>query len=600
MRYSDDIIEEVRDRTDIVDLISGYVKLQKKGSSYFGLCPFHNEKTGSFSVSPQKQMYYCFGCGAGGNAYTFLMQYENYSFQEAVRHLAERGGIALPEPQESKEAKERADRRDLLLQIQKRAAEYYVRKLSEPGGASALQYLHGRHLSDGSIRRFGLGYSDKYSNDLYRFLKEQGYADDALRESGLFHVDEKHGFTDKFWNRVMFPIMDANSRVIGFGGRVMGDGKPKYLNSPETLVFDKSRHLYGLHAARRTREKHMLICEGYMDVIAMHQAGFTNAVASLGTALTEQQCALLARFTKEVLMLYDMDEAGIRAARRGIPLLRAAGLSVKVVDLSPCKDPDEFLQQQGPDAFRERLAAAENGFLFLVRMEEREYDLRDPGDRSAFLHRVASMLLTIPDEIERNSYMEACAARYRTDLSLIRKEVGKQALQGTGKTIREAPRVLQQKQKEQNTHRADKGQKMMLTWLTGREGLFDHVSAWLSPEDFTNPLCREVADLLWEQRAQGELHPASILDHFPDEEDQTEVASMFHTELPYARPEDEEAAFFEVLCRMKRDGMELRSAAADPSDLERMMQLTEERKKLERLQRDGPPSWMATIKWGTE
>ena len=594
MRYSDEIIEEVRNRTDIVDLISGYVKLQRKGSSYFGLCPFHNEKTGSFSVSPNKQMYYCFGCGAGGNAYTFLMQYENYSFQEAIQFLAERAGIRLPEAEYSKEAREREDRKGVLLHIQKDAAEYYVHKLLSPAGAAALQYLRGRGLSDRTIRRFGLGYSDKYSNDLYRFLKEKEYTDDLLRDSGLFHYDEKHGFSDKFWNRVMFPIMDANSRVIGFGGRVMGDAKPKYLNSPETVIFDKSRNLYGLHEARRTKERQMIICEGYMDVIAMHQAGFTNAVASLGTALTEQQCALLARFTKEILVIYDMDDAGVRAARRGIPLLRNAGLSARVVDLRPHKDPDEFLREEGEEAFRERLNKAENGFLYLVRLDEKEYDLTDPGGKTAFLHHLADRLLEIPDEIERSTYLEACAGLYHADPEMIRKEVGRRSLQGTGRRLSETPRSLMQRQNITDRRQTDKGQKLMLTWLVNYPDLIRTLGEELRPEDFTNPLCREVAEKLWKQAENGGINPAAVLDMFPDEEDQAEVASMFHTELQLEKEEDRKIAFFDVLCRMKREGLELRSAALDPTDLQGFIGLTEERKRLEALQRNGPPdTWFS-------
>ena len=594
MRYSDEIIEEVRDRTDIVDLISGYVKLQRKGSSYFGLCPFHNEKTGSFSVSPNKQMYYCFGCGAGGNAYTFLMQYENYSFQEAVQFLAEKAGIRLPEEDESREAKEKADKKAVLMQIQKKAAEYYVRKLVSPAGQKALEYLHGRGLDNKTIYRFGLGYADKYSNDLYRFLKEQGYADDRLMESGLFHHDEKHGFTDKFWNRVMFPIMDANSRVIGFGGRVMGDAKPKYLNSPETVIFDKGRNLYGLHEARRTKEKQLLICEGYMDVIAMHQAGFTNAVASLGTALTEQQCSLLSRFTREVLLLYDMDDAGIRAARRGIPLLRNAGLSARVVNLEPHKDPDEFIRNKGAEAFGERLKQAENGFLFLIRLEERDYNMNDPGDRSAFLHRVAEMLMGIPDEIERNSYLETCAVKYRTEPEMIRREIGKLSLRGSGKAMLDNPRSLQKRKAPGKANKADTGQKMMLTWLSGSAELIRRLGDLLRPEDFTNPLCREVADMLWKQAEQGEIRPAAVIDHFPDEEDQAEAASMFHTAIPLDKEEDQRLAFSDVYFRMKRESLNLRSAALDPADLPGFIQLAEEKKKLEKLQQEGLPSGLFT------
>ena len=366
MRYSDDMIEEVRVKNDIVDVISQYVKLQRKGSSYFGLCPFHNEKTPSFSVSPAKQMYYCFGCGAGGNVFTFIMEYENFSFGEALKFLADRVGVELPQIEYSKEAQAQANLRSSLLEIQKAAASYFYYNLRRENGKTAYHYLKNRGLSYETMKKFGLGYSDKYSDDLYQYLKKKGYSDELLLESGLFQADERKGIYDKFWNRVIFPIMDVNNRVIGFGGRVMGEGMPKYLNSPETKIFDKSRNLYGLNIARTSRKKQLIICEGYMDVISMHQAGFTNAVASLGTALTSGHASLIKRYTDEVLLLYDSDEAGVRAALRGIPILRSAGVKSKVVDLKPYKDPDEFIKAEGPERFEERLSKAMNSFLFIV------------------------------------------------------------------------------------------------------------------------------------------------------------------------------------------------------------------------------------------
>ena len=317
MYYSDDMIEEVRTRNDIVDVISGYVKLQRKGSSYFGLCPFHNEKSPSFSVSPSKQMYYCFGCGAGGNVFTFLMEYENFTFPEAVKALADRAGMELPEMEYSEEAKQQRDLKTAVLEVNKMAAKYYYCLLRAPQGAKAMEYLKKRELSDETMRRFGLGYASQYSDELYRYLKQQGVSDALMKESGLMSVNERQGMYDKFWNRVMFPIMDVNGKVIGFGGRVMGDAKPKYLNSPETIVFDKSRNLYGLHIARTARKKYLIVCEGYMDVISLHQAGFTNAVASLGTALTSQHASILKRYTDEVILTYDSDEAGVKAALAG-------------------------------------------------------------------------------------------------------------------------------------------------------------------------------------------------------------------------------------------------------------------------------------------
>ena len=345
MYYSEEVIEEVRTKNDIVDVISGYVRLQKKGSSYFGLCPFHNEKSPSFSVSREKQMYYCFGCGAGGNVFTFLMDYENFSFVEALKFLADRAGVVLPEMEYSKEAKARADRKTQLLEINKLAAQYFYVQLKSEQGKTAHAYLTGRQLSEETIKAFGLGYSSKYSDDLFRYLRKRGYTEDLIRQAGLINTDEKNGVYDKFWNRVMFPIMDVNNRVIGFGGRVMGDAKPKYLNSPETEIFDKSRNLYGLNRARTSRKPYFLVCEGYMDVIALHQAGFTNAVASLGTALTTGHAALIKRYVQEVYLTYDSDEAGTRAALRAVPILKEAGITAKVIRMDPYKDPDEFINR---------------------------------------------------------------------------------------------------------------------------------------------------------------------------------------------------------------------------------------------------------------
>ncbi len=335
MRYPEDIIEEVRMKNDIVDVISGYVRLQKKGSSHFGLCPFHNEKSPSFSVAGNKQMYYCFGCGAGGNVFTFVMNYENYTFAEAIKLLADRAGVNLPEVEYTEEMKKKENKRTLLLEINKEAAKYFFYQLRSPQGQIGAQYLNGRQLSEETIKKFGLGFANKTSNDLTQYLKQKGYEDKMIQEAGLASFDEKYGMHDKFWNRVMFPIQDVNHRVIGFGGRVMGEGSPKYLNSPETPVFDKSRNLYGLNFARTARSGNIILCEGYMDVISLHQAGFTQAVASLGTAFTAGQANLLRRYTENVLLAYDSDGAGVGAALRAIGILREVELTGKVISMEP-------------------------------------------------------------------------------------------------------------------------------------------------------------------------------------------------------------------------------------------------------------------------
>ena len=582
MRYSEDLIEEIRLRNDIVDVISGYVKLTRKGSSYFGLCPFHNEKSPSFSVSPDKQMYYCFGCGAGGNVYTFIMEYENFTFTEAVKFLAERAGVQLPVQEYSKEAKEQADLKTQLLMIHKLAAKFYFYQLKDKAGEQAYHYLRGRELSDETIVKFGLGYSAKFSDSLYRYVKGKGYTDDVLSKSGLFQADEKRGMYDKFWNRVMFPIMDVSSRVIGFGGRVMGDGKPKYLNSPETIIFDKSRNLYGLNIARTARKKNLIICEGYMDVIAMHQAGFDNAVASLGTALTAQQANLIKRYVNEALLLYDSDEAGQKAALRAIPLLRAAGVSARVIDLSPYKDPDEFIKEAGAGAFRERLENGRNGFMFQVMTESRGFDLKDPQGQSDFFHRVAKMLLEFEDEIERTTYLEAVAREYQVKPDMLQRLVGRLALKGAGVPRTEPPKSGQhRKQERENGY--ELSQKLLLTWMVTYPGIFEEVMQWISPEDFTTPLYHSVAKMLYEQHQNGEVNPARLLNVFSDSEEQKSVAAVFNARFPLQDDAQRTQALWDVICRMMENSIAYRTEHLDPADMKGLMKIMEDKKKLEDL-----------------
>ena len=590
MRYSDDIIEEVRQKNDIVDVVSQYVKLTRKGSSYFGLCPFHNEKTPSFSVTPGKQMYYCFGCGAGGNVFNFIMEYENYTFGEALKHLADRAGVELPKIEYSREVREKAQERAELLEINKQAAQYFYYQLRTEKGAQGYQYLTGRGLSEETMRKFGLGYSDKFGGGLYQFLKSKGYGDDRLRESGLFNVDERHGMYDKFWNRVIFPIMDVNNRVIGFGGRVMGDGKPKYLNSPETKIFDKSRNLYGLNVARTTRRKYLILCEGYMDVISMHQAGFTNAVASLGTALTSGHASLLKRYTQEVLLLYDSDEAGVRAALRAIPIRREAGVNSRVVNLRPYKDPDEFIKNLGAEAFEERLEQASDSFMFRVSIAESEFPMEEPQGQNRFFERCAEMLLELKDELERNLYIEAIVKKYRGQYGIsvedLRKRVNTLALKGTPAERRIQPKKSQEgAPKKKKDSASDQAQKLMLTWIVTYPKIFDKVAQYLTPEDFVVPLYREVAQMLFSQREEGEVNPARLLNSFTDSEEQREVASLFNATIHLETPKEQDQAFADTLLRIKTESLAERNRNWNPTDMAGLQEIIKAKKELEELSR---------------
>ena len=582
MRYSDDIIEEVRVKNDIVDVISQYVKLQRKGSSYFGLCPFHNEKTPSFSVSPAKQMYYCFGCGAGGNVFTFIMEYENFSFGEALKFLADRAGVELPQIEYSKEAQEQANQRNSLLEIQKAAASYFYYNLRRENGKTAYQYLKNRGLSDETMQKFGLGYSDKYSDDLYQYLKKKGYSDELLLESGLFHIDERRGIYDKFWNRVIFPIMDVNNRVIGFGGRVMGDGMPKYLNSPETKIFDKSRNLYGLNIARTSRKKQLIICEGYMDVISMHQAGFTNAVASLGTALTSGHANLIKRYTDEVLLLYDSDEAGVRAALRGIPILRSAGVRSKVVNLKPYKDPDEFIKAEGPENFEKRLSKAMNSFMFIVQTRESQYDLSDPQGKTDFFRDIAGRLLEFEEELERNNYIEAIARKYGIGIQELKKMVNQLAMKGTAAQNYSRPREVRKKEGIRENG-VEKSQKLMLTWMVSYPQIFPVVQEFLSPEDFTTPLYHKVAEMIFEQ-ARGEgINPAKLLNQFMESQEQSEVASLFNATLHLENPKEQKKALTDTMIVMKKASLDHQIASLAPDDMKGLQELLYKKKELSNL-----------------
>lgn len=587
MRYSDDIIEEVRMKNDIVDVVSQYVKLNRRGNTYFGLCPFHNEKTPSFSVTPSKQMYYCFGCGAGGNVYNFVMEYENYTFGEALQHLADRAGVQLPKIEYSREAREKAEKRATLLEINKLAASYFYYQLRRENGSQAYAYLINRGVSEDTIKKFGLGYSDKYSDDLYKFLKSKNYSDDLLRESGLFNVDERHGMYDKFWNRVIFPIMDVNNRVIGFGGRVMGDGKPKYLNSPETKIFDKSRNLYGLNIARITRKNYLILCEGYMDVISMHQAGFTNAVASLGTALTSGHASLLKRYTQEVLLLYDSDDAGVRAALRAIPILREAGITSRVVSLKPHKDPDEFIKALGGEEFEKRLERAMDSFMFRIHMAQKEFTMEEPQGQNRFFERCAQMLLELSDELERNLYIEAIVKDYRgygISVEDLRKRVNTLALKGTPAEQRVQPKTTGAQPKKRDSA-SEKAQKLMLTWLVTYPGIFDTVVRYIQPSDFVVPLYRQVAEMLYQQHEEGDVNPARLMNAFIDSEEQREVSSLFNATIHLETPEEQNRAFSDAVLRIRDESLKEKNKTLDPADMKGLQELVKAKKDLEDLRR---------------
>ncbi len=589
MYYPEELVEEVRSRNDIVDIVGSYVRLKKTGSNYMGLCPFHNEKSPSFSVSGSKQMYHCFGCGVGGNVFTFIMEYENYTFGEALRSLADRAGVKLPELEQSEEAKRAADLKSRILEVYKEAAKYYFYQLRSERGTEALAYLKNRELSDEIITRFGLGYSNKFSDSLYQYMKNQGYEDSLLRQCGLFTMDETKGVYDKFWNRVMFPIMDGNNKVIAFGGRVMGEGTPKYLNSPETLIFDKSRNLFGLNFARQSRKPYMLICEGYMDVISLHQAGFTNSVASLGTAFTPQQAKLLSRYTKEVILTYDSDGAGTAAALRAIPILKEAGLSARVINMKPYKDPDEFIKALGAEEYQKRIDQAMNSFYYEIEVLEKDYHLEDPEQKTKFFNETAKRLLAFTEEIERNNYVEAISRKYNVSYENLRKLVNKY---GASLSMVNVARETRAREKEQGSKKVKpeegmlQSQKILLTWLIDEPDAFERITNIINPQDFTVELYREVATMVFDQYANEKVvTPAKIINRFESKEEQTQVADLFSTQIRVEMNETERKKLFaDTVVRVKKSSLEQAyKKAIEDNDILALQDVMKEQQGLDKL-----------------
>lgn len=595
MFYSEDLIEEVRSRNDIVDVINSYVSLKKKGNTYTACCPFHNEKTPSFHVSRDKQLYHCFGCGAAGTVYTFLQQYENYTFPEAVEFLADRAGVVLPKREMTERERMEADYNSALREINKMAAGYFYYALRMKDGEPARNYLTERGLSEDTIRDFGLGYSRMYRDDLYKYLKQKGYSDELLKDSGLVRFDEKHGAGDVFWNRVMFPIMDLNGKVIGFGGRVMGDGLPKYVNSQETKIYEKRRHLYGFHLARRSKREGYILCEGYMDVISMHQAGFDNATASLGTAFTIQQAMLLKRYTDKVYLAYDSDGAGVNAAQKAIPILREVGISARVINMQPYKDPDEFMKNLGAEEFEKRIAQAESSLMFQVRIAAGNYNQQDPEGRTQFQQEVVKLVSVLKDPLERDNYIEAIANQYFIDKKKLTDSVNRYGkYQMERKQYQEAVQEetpQDTRKRERLEERKQQPQRLLLTWLVNYPAqLFPQLREKITPEDFVDEPYHRLAEQLFEQyETTGAVNPALLINQYEDMEEQMRVASVLQTTLQIEpSPEDNSLIITEIVQKVKEES--IKNQLAHLQDYSKLQDLISQRGQI--------PNWNISLECG--
>lgn len=589
MFYPEDIVEEVRSKNNIVDVISGYVRIQKRGSTYFGLCPFHNEKTPSFSVTPSKGMYYCFGCGAGGNVFTFIMNHENATFGEAIKMLADRAGVKLPEVEITEDMRREASEKAILLDINKEAAKYYYYYLRSPSGSLGKKYFDSRELSEDTQKHFGLGYAGSYSDGLLKYLRGKDFADEMIIKAGLAVRDKNGNLRDMFWNRVMFPIQDMNHRVIGFGGRVMGDAKPKYLNSPENPIFDKSRNLYGMNWARSGKKSHLILCEGYMDVIAMHQTGFTEAVATLGTALTSGHANILKKFVDDIILSYDSDGAGINATKRAIGILKELDINTKVLNLKPYKDPDEFIKNLGREELEKRINEARNSFYFEVDVLSRDYDLSDPGGKTRFYKTIAQMLCEFTSDVERENYLEAICREYTIDRDGMRKLVIEQASKKGLAALSVRP-VATGKGKVAPEEGIKKAQRMLLTWISEEPKVLKRIEEYITPDDFTEDMYRTIAKELWEGIDNGGFVPAQIISRGNSEEEQKEIAAMFNAKITgldgipieMDNEQDKMKVLKDILIKVKENSMEIHKAA-NGTDLNKIIA---DKKLLEKLRRE--------------
>lgn len=496
MAIDQSFLDELTARSDIVDVVSRYVSLKKSGSNYFGLCPFHNEKSPSFSVSQDKQIFHCFGCGVGGGVLSFIMRAEGLEFHDAVSFLAKQNGMTVPESNYDPKA---GKRRERLFELMRDTARFYYSELWKPENAKVQQYFARRGLTKKTMNRFGLGFAPDSFFATMDAMQEKGYTKEELLACGLVAKSEKGNLYDKFRNRVMFPIFDLRGNVIAFGGRVMDDSKPKYLNSPETAIFHKSRNLFAIEQARKTKNNYFILAEGYMDVIALHQAGFDSAVASLGTSLTEEQARLLARYTQNIIISYDADNAGQAASQRAIDILKKAGLNVRVLKIPNAKDPDEFIKEKGSDAFRRLIEKSADDIAYKLDIIAAKFDLEEDQDRISFLKESAYMLSFIDSDIEREIYTSRAAAMANISIDSMMVEV-KKAIQKREHNLqkqqkREVRAAAQKAQPKDKSLKYDniisaRAEEGILSIIFGDNSLVSYLNGKISPDNFTSPILR--------------------------------------------------------------------------------------------------------------
>lgn len=551
-RYSEEILNEVRQSNDIVDVISQYVHLKRSGRNYFGLCPFHNEKSPSFSVSPDKQIFHCFGCGVGGNVITFVSRIEGLNFVETVQMLAERANIQLPTLQNNGDTQKEI-LKDKVYKVNEFAAEYYHQNLYKPQAKMAQEYVKKRQLTNETLKSFRIGFSGKF-DELYQELKKQGFQEQEILESGLVNKNERGQYIDRYRNRLMFPICDARGRVIAFGGRVLDDSKPKYINSPENVVYSKGRHLFGLNVAKKGDTKKILIVEGYMDVISLHQRGITNVVASLGTALTEQQGWLLRKNSEQIILSFDSDEAGIKAKLRSIEILQNMGCDLRVLQLEGAKDPDEYILKYGNMRFQNAVDKAFSVVEFKAKILKKELDLDNTNDKIKFLNEIAKLISKVDNTMEREVYIEKIVKEYDISKEAIYAEVNKLTYKNDkSEKILEKPKpvITHKKVEVQEVPPIIKRREntIISILLSGDLSVYEIIKQNIKAEDFQDEINREIAKKLYEEFEKGNSNINGIIDNLSQEQ-QNQITMIMAEDYEI---ENLEKAIDDIIQAYKRD-----------------------------------------------
>lgn len=562
MRYSDEILNEVRENSDIVEVISQYVHLKRSGRNYFGLCPFHNEKSPSFSVSPDKQIFHCFGCGVGGNVFTFISKIEGIGFKEAIENLADRAGIVLPKSTNNEDSK-REELKSKVYKVNNFTADYYHKRLYKPESKAGQEYVKQRKLTNETLESYNLGFSGNY-DELYKVLRKEGFNDEEILESGLVKKNEHGQYVDFYRDRFMIPILDVRNRVIAFGGRVLGDAKRfKYLNSPENIVYSKGKHLFGLNVAKRYDHKKLLIVEGYMDAISLHQRGITNVVAALGTALTTNQGWLLRRNAEQVILGFDADGAGQNAIMRAMEVMQNMGCDMRVLQMTGAKDPDEFIIKYGSARFQKLMNEAISLLEFRVKVLEQNLDLEVAGDKIKFLNEIAKLLAKIDNTIEREIYIEKLSKGYNISKEAIFGQVNKLQYSNRAQTSnleKSKPVVIHKKETNVDNNVSDeiiKRENTIISILINNPENFQMIKKHMLPEDFKYDLNNKIVKALYEELEKEDSNISLVLDKIENEEIKNHLTAIMAEDYGISDSNDTKA-IEDILKKYEREKLEKR------------------------------------------